>query len=47
MDNDWEEYYNKVEEYKLKTGIDPEKKEYLTVEKKQIDEEKKKKQEDR
>ena len=45
MDNDWEEYYDKVEEYKLKTGIDPEK-EYLTVEKKQIDEEKRK-QEDR
>ena len=40
MDNDWEEYYDKVEEYKLKTGIDPEK-EYLTVTKQMIDEEKK------
>ena len=44
MDNDREEYYEKVEEYTLKTGIDPEK-EYSTGTK-QIDVEKKK-QEDR
>ena len=38
MDKDWDEYYDKVEEYKSKTGIDPEK-EHSTVSK-QIDEKK-------
>ena len=35
MDKDWDDYYDKVDEYKAKTGIDPEK-EQSTVSK-QID----------
>jgi hypothetical protein len=32
MDKDWDDYYDKVDEYKAKTGIDPEK-EHSTVSK--------------
>ena len=36
MDKDWDDYYDKVEEYKAKTGIDPEK-ESLTVSKQKME----------